>query len=188
MPRPRWRQVGGKGAALARLMAAGLPVPAGYTVTTAAYRRFVAEHGLQEPLLAALSAVALADPATLEAAAEQIAHLFAEQAMPAEIAAEICRAYGKLGEGICPWQCVPRPRPKTAGAVICRSARHLPQHAGRSDGAQCRERCWASLWTARAINYRARGIGVAHERSAWRWWCNRWCPPMPPASSLPRIR
>jgi len=33
--------VGGKGASLARLCAAGLPVPGGFHVTTTAYRRFV---------------------------------------------------------------------------------------------------------------------------------------------------
>ena len=33
--------VGGKGASLARLVAAGLPVPPGFHVTTTAYRRFV---------------------------------------------------------------------------------------------------------------------------------------------------
>ena len=33
--------VGGKGASLARMAAAGLPVPAGFHITTEAYRRFV---------------------------------------------------------------------------------------------------------------------------------------------------
>ena len=46
-------QVGGKGASLARLAAAGLPVPSGFHITTAAYRRFVAENELQEQILAA---------------------------------------------------------------------------------------------------------------------------------------
>ena len=40
--------VGGEGGSLARLTAAGVPVPPGFHITTAAYRRFVAEHGLQE--------------------------------------------------------------------------------------------------------------------------------------------
>ena len=39
--------VGGKGASLARMAAAGLPVPPGFHVTTTAYRHFVAENGLQ---------------------------------------------------------------------------------------------------------------------------------------------
>lgn len=45
-------EVGGKGASLARLAAAGLPVPPGFHVTTAAYRRFVAAPGLQDQILA----------------------------------------------------------------------------------------------------------------------------------------
>jgi phosphoenolpyruvate synthase/pyruvate phosphate dikinase len=53
-------QVGGKGASLARMAAAGLPVPAGFHVTTAAYRRFVTENGLQEQILAAVSGVSAA--------------------------------------------------------------------------------------------------------------------------------
>jgi phosphoenolpyruvate synthase/pyruvate phosphate dikinase len=39
--------VGGKGVSLARLRSAGLPVPGGFHVTTTAYRRFVADNGLQ---------------------------------------------------------------------------------------------------------------------------------------------
>ncbi len=46
--------VGGKGASLARLANAGLPVPGGFHVTTAAYKQFVAENGLQAGILAAL--------------------------------------------------------------------------------------------------------------------------------------
>jgi len=42
---------GGKGASLARLVRAGLPVPPGFHVTTAAYRQFVAENGLQARIL-----------------------------------------------------------------------------------------------------------------------------------------
>lgn len=38
---------GGKGASLARLSAAGLPVPGGFHVTTAAYRRFVDDNAIQ---------------------------------------------------------------------------------------------------------------------------------------------
>jgi phosphoenolpyruvate synthase/pyruvate phosphate dikinase len=36
--------VGGKGASLARLIRAGMPVPGGFHVTTAAYKRFVTEN------------------------------------------------------------------------------------------------------------------------------------------------
>ena len=69
-------QVGGKGVSLARMAAAGLPVPPGFYVTTVAYRRFVAENGLQEKILAAVSAATADDPAELEEASRQIGQLF----------------------------------------------------------------------------------------------------------------
>jgi len=78
-------QVGGKGASLARMAAAGLPVPPGFHITTAAYRCFVAQHGLQAQILAAVAHVAADQPAALEAASRQIAGLFAQCAMPDDI-------------------------------------------------------------------------------------------------------
>jgi len=150
--------VGGKGASLARLAAAGLPVPPGFHITTAAYRRFVAEHGLQEPILAAVAAAATLDQAaTLEEASGRIRRLFAEHAIPEDIAEPIRRAYAALADGDVP--------------VAVRSsatAEDLPEasFAGQQEtylnvcGAEAVleavRRCWASLWTARAIGYRAR--------------------------------
>src|SRR5512145_1270930 len=86
-------QVGGKGASLARLAAVGLPVPPGFHVTTAAYRRFVAENALQPRILAALQAVRLDQPDTLESASTHIRHLFAQAAIPPAITSEIRTAY-----------------------------------------------------------------------------------------------
>src|SRR5579859_5769574 len=89
----RLSQVGGKGASLARMAAAGLPVPAGFHVTTVAYRRFVEENELQEQILSAVSAVTPDQPTTLEEASKQIAGLFAQCAMPEAIAGAIRQAY-----------------------------------------------------------------------------------------------
>lgn len=148
-------QVGGKGASLARLAGAGLPVPPGFHITTAAYHRFVAEHGLQEQILAAVSAAAPDQPATLEKASSQIGELFARGVMPDDIAKAIRRAYVGLGEGDVP--------------VAVRSsatAEDLPEmsFAGQQETylnisgteavLEAVKKCWASLWTARAIGYR----------------------------------
>lgn len=155
--------VGGKGASLARLAAADLPVPSGFYVTTAAYWRFVTEQALQPQILAAVAAVDAAQPATLEAAAEQIRTLFGRATMSDDIAAAIRAAYAALGEDDL--------------AVAVRSsatAEDLPDmsFAGQQDtylnmrGAamvlDAVKRCWASLWTARAIGYRLRN-GIAAE-------------------------
>jgi len=76
--------VGGKGASFARMAAAGLPVRAGFHITTEAYRRFVA--GFRD-------GIDPADPAAAQA-------LFARQDVPAAIAEEIRRAYRALGEDV----------------------------------------------------------------------------------------
>ena len=62
--------VGGKGASLARMAAAGLPVPTGFHIATEAYRRFVA--GFRD-------GIDPADPGATQA-------LFARQDVPAAIA------------------------------------------------------------------------------------------------------
>ena len=156
-------QVGGKGASLARMAAAGLPVPPGFHITTAAYRRFVEENGLQERILAAVSAASADQPATLDEAARQIADLFARSDMPEDIAQAIRSAYAELDGDDTP--------------VAVRSsatAEDLPEmsFAGQQEtylnmrgAAQVLDavrRCWASLWTARAIGYRARQ-GIAPD-------------------------
>ena len=155
--------VGGKGASLARLSKAGLPVPDGFHVTTAAYQRFVSENSLQPAILAALASAYASRPATLEAASGTIQALFSRGFCPLDIANAIAEAYlGMPGE--CP-------------AVAVRSsstAEDLPDlsYAGQQETylnirgvsavQEAVKRCWASLWTARAIGYRARH-GIAQE-------------------------
>jgi phosphohistidine swiveling domain-containing protein len=153
--------VGGKGASLARLVANGLPVPDGFHVTTAAYRKFVIENDLQPGILAALEDVDVAHPATLDAASLTIGELFTGAQTPPDVASAIALAYASLAG--------------SSPVVAVRSsatAEDLPDlsFAGQQDtylnvdgyGAvlEAVKRCWASLWTARAIGYRARhGIG-----------------------------
>ncbi|MCU0521821.1 MAG: PEP-utilizing enzyme [Anaerolineae bacterium] len=156
-PRATLDVVGGKGASLARLVVAGLPVPEGFHVTTAAYNQFVAEAGLQPSILVAMEGVSLDRPGTLEVASAAIRERFVVAQMPASVAGAIALAYAGL--------------PGTAPPVAVRSsatAEDLPEasFAGQQDTylnvqgiAQVLEsvkRCWASLWTARAIGYRAR--------------------------------
>jgi rifampicin phosphotransferase len=132
---------GGKGESLGRLARAGLPVPPGFHVTTAAYRRFVAEHDLG-------ARIAGADGAG-------VAALFAAHEVPADIAAAVRAAYAELG----------------SPAVAVRSsatAEDLPgaSSAGQQDSfldvrgadavVDAVRRCWASLWTDRAVAYRER--------------------------------
>ena len=156
-------KVGGKGASLARLARAGFPVPPGFHVTTRAYLDFVAHGNLREPVMAAMSIVDVSDPATFETASGRIGELFAGRPVPAATAAAIAKAYTGLGDDI---------------VVAVRSsatAEDLPgmSFAGQQDtylnirGAasvlDAVQRCWGSLWTPRAIGYRARYGHVADQ-------------------------
>jgi pyruvate,water dikinase len=151
--------VGGKGANLARLTRAGFPVPGGFLVTTDAYHEFVAANKLTEPILAAAATARPEDPASLDAASAAIQAHFQAGTLPPELAAALVAAYRALG----------------APPVAVRSsatAEDLPDmsFAGQQDtylnivGEQAVldavVRCWASLWTARALGYRARN-GIA---------------------------
>ncbi len=150
-------QVGGKGASLARLATAGLPVPPGFHITTASYRRFVEENALQEKILEAVSTAVAQDQAALEETSKQINQLFSHGTIPDDISTAISLAYAELGDGNLP--------------VAVRSsatAEDLPElsFAGQQDTylnicgvamvLHAVKRCWASLWTARAIEYRMR--------------------------------
>ena len=146
---------GGKGASLAKLANAGLPVPGGFHVTTTAYKQFVAENGLQSRIMAALEAVDVAQPATLETASRAIHEAFLEGQMPPDIAGAVAQAYAEMS-GATPFVAV----------RSSATAEDLPDlsFAGQQEtflniqGADAVldavKRCWASLWTARAIGYR----------------------------------
>ncbi|MBN2004029.1 MAG: pyruvate, phosphate dikinase [Anaerolineae bacterium] len=150
-------QVGGKGASLARLATTGLPVPPGFHVTTAAYRRFVEENALQPHILAALEAAVVTQPDTLEAASAQIRDRFTQAAIPPAIAGEIRAAYLALSN----------PEPSVAVRSSA-TAEDLPDASfagqqetylniqGEDAVLEAVRNCWASLWTGRAIAYRLR--------------------------------
>jgi rifampicin phosphotransferase len=148
--------VGGKGASLARLVRGGFRVPPGFCVTTGAYLDFVRRGGLLEPVLAAAAAVDGSDAAAAGAASARIGELFAGQALPGPTAAAIAGAYASLGDDV---------------PVAVRSSATVEDLPGMSAAGQhdtylnirgeatvldAVRRCWASLWSARAIGYRAR--------------------------------
>jgi len=149
--------VGGKGMSLAKLAQAGLPVPDGFHVTTEAYRRFVTANKLQPRILAALKGVDPARPATLDTASQTIGRHFAEATIPAEIGDAVRSAYESL-----------RPSAVSVAVRSSATAEDLPgaSFAGQQEtylnihGSQAVleavRKCWASLWTGRAIAYRLR--------------------------------
>jgi pyruvate,water dikinase len=151
---------GGKGANLGALAQADFPVPPGVVVTTAGYRRFVAANGLQDEVITLAAQPTAGDPAAYEAVSAQIRGLFLAGAIPGDLAEAIGAAYAEL---------VRRSPDDTAVAVrSSATAEDLPDasFAGQQDTylnvhgndalLAAVQRCWASLWTARAMAYRER--------------------------------
>jgi pyruvate,water dikinase len=139
--------VGGKGANLGELINARFPVPPGFVVTTVAYAKFVTNNNLHSVISEAL----LKQPTN----GALIREAFEAAPFPPELAQAITVAYQRLGQG----------------PVAVRSsatAEDLPgaAFAGQQDtflnviGVECVlsavRRCFASLWTDRAITYRER--------------------------------
>src|SRR5271157_1125333 len=149
--------VGGKGASLARMAVAGLPVPPGFLITTHAYRRFVSANDLAEAILSAAAQARAGDPATLDRASTQIQSLIAQGTLPDDIAALIHNAYGELGAGDPP---VAVRSSATAedlpGMSFAGQLETYLNVRGGDDAIDAVRRCWASLWTGRAIGYRQR--------------------------------
>jgi pyruvate,water dikinase len=145
--------VGGKGMSLAKMLSAGLPVPGGFHVTTEAYRRFVADNQIQTRLLAALEGVDPANPEALEAASRHICGLFAAGQTPPEIVAAVTAAYAALKDA-------PVAVRSSATAEDLPGASFAGQQEtylnirGTAAVLEAIKKCWASLWTARAIAYR----------------------------------
>src|SRR4051812_20839667 len=155
--------VGGKAANLGELIRAGLPVPAGFCVTTTAYDLVAKTAGL-DPILDRLTETRADDtPRLAELAAATRAGLLAAH-VPSAIVEAITRAYRALGDG----------NPVPVAVRSSATAEDLPyaSFAGQQDTylnvvgtdavIDAVRRCWASLWTDRAVSYRASN-GIDHR-------------------------
>ncbi|MFE3887726.1 rifamycin-inactivating phosphotransferase [Streptomyces lydicus] len=155
--------VGGKGAHLGVLSRIdGIRVPAGFCVTTDAFRRIMAQAPSIDDLLDQLSRLNPDDREAIRTLSAEIRRTVEGLAIPGDVAAAITRALARLGE-------------RTACAVrSSATAEDLPtaSFAGQQDtylnivgpAAVLRHisRCWASLFTERAVTYRQRN-GIGHR-------------------------
>lgn len=154
--------VGGKGANLGEMTRAGLPVPPGFCVTTAAYAQ-VAEGAALADILEELARTPIDDSTRLAALAATARASLLEAQVPPAISAAISEAYQKLGNG----------RPIPLAVRSSATAEDLPfaSFAGQQDTylnivgsdavLDAVKRCWASLWTERAVSYR-QSLSIDH--------------------------
>ncbi|MGW5868409.1 rifamycin-inactivating phosphotransferase [Streptomyces sp. NPDC055239] len=155
--------VGGKGAHLGGLSRIeGIRVPTGFCVTTDAFRRIMAEDPSIGDQLDQLSRLDRDDREAVRTLSARIRRTIETVAVPGDIAASITRALARTGE-------------QAAYAVrSSATAEDLPtaSFAGQQDTylnivgptavLEHVSRCWASLFTERAVTYRERN-GIDHR-------------------------
>jgi pyruvate,water dikinase len=148
---------GGKSSALGELIAAGIPVPPGFAVSTAAYRAFVDAAGLERMIAAAMAGLDPADVDAVGAASHRIGEAMRSAPVPAEVRDEIARRYAELGHA--------EPPVAVRSSALGEDSREAT-FAGQQEtylwvrGADhvcdAVRDCWVSLYGPPAITYRAR--------------------------------
>ncbi|WP_167828684.1 phosphoenolpyruvate synthase [Streptomyces sp. MZ04] len=155
--------VGGKGANLGELCRAGVPVPDGFCLTTRAFRRFVDSSPGIEKLYVQLEKVDADDRDAIGPLSEKLCAHLGALPVPAEIRAELVAAWRLAGAEF------PYAVRSSATAEDLPGASFAGQHdtfLNITDEDQLVDsvrRCWISLFTERAIGYRARN-GFDHRQ------------------------
>jgi pyruvate, water dikinase len=155
---------GGKGANLGELTKAGFPVPSGFVVGAPAYAEFCDHGGLRARLAERLAGVDVDDTAALESAAVDARAMVEREPMPARLEAAVRAAFAELagGEAIAVAVRSSATSEDTASASFAGMNETFLNVRGADAVVAAVRRCWASLFGARTVFYRAkRGFGQA---------------------------
>ena len=143
--------VGGKGASLGELTSAGLPVPPAFVVTAGTYRSFIEDAGIDEELFEAVD-VDSDDSAALARAESRAKELILGTEFPDELREEILSAYHDLGHEFVAVRSSATAEDLPGASFAGQQETFL--NVDETDLLDRVRRCWASLFTQRAIYYR----------------------------------
>jgi len=148
--------VGGKGANLGEMVHAGIPVPPGFVVTAKAYYDFINSTSLKKKIMTELADLDVDDSTKLQRASKNIETAIMAAEMPEELGGQIKEFYHDLcGDS-----------DKYVAVRSSATAEDLPDASfagqqetylnvkGWVDVVKHVQKCWASLFEARAIFYR----------------------------------
>jgi len=150
-------QVGGKGGSLGELQCAGISVPPGFVVKTAAFECFIEALECVAPLRALVPSV---DPQDLDALArlsQEIRARIEASALPEGMLDEIAVAYGALFAGTKAGPVAVRSSATTEDAADASFAGLQDTYLWVTDFEQTLQRvrsCWASLYSVESVAYR----------------------------------
>lgn len=162
--------VGGKGANLGELTSKGVKVPPGFCVTAGAYTEFIEKTNLQGKILEILEGLDTEDSIELELRSSDIRKLIIQAETPKEIEQDIIDSYKEFAKQV-------NVKDPEVAIRSSATAEDLPDASfagqqdtylhisGEKEVISHIKRCWASLWTGRAIYYRE-DQGFKHEEVA----------------------
>ena len=155
---------GGKGANLGELTAAGLPVPPGFVVGAPTYAAFVDQTGLRTRIAERLAGIDVDDADALAVACDDVRAAIEGEPLPEWLNEPLALAYESLSEEREPAVAVrsSATAEDTASASFAGMNETFLNVRGAKALAEAVRRCWASLFGARTVFYRAkRGLGQA---------------------------
>ncbi len=146
--------LGGKGANLGELTAAGFPVPPGFVITAPAFLAAMEDNGVRAELAAGAATPPVDDPAGLQAASDRLRALVTGRPVPGPLAEAIVGAYEAMGGGRV------AVRSSAAGEDSADSSfagmnATFTNVQGRDDLLRRVADCWASAYGPRVLSYRA---------------------------------
>jgi pyruvate,water dikinase len=157
---------GGKSTSLGELMAAEIPVPPGFAISTSAFHAFLAQDGLDGRIAEALAGARGADLEAVQAAAATIAEAMGTVSVPTTLRREVAARYAELAQEAGGED---REPPVAVRSSAVGEDSGEATFAGQQEtylwvgGAEaiCKavRDCWASTFSAPAIAYRARMAG-----------------------------
>ncbi len=151
---------GGKGANLGELTNAGIPVPPGFVITAGTYQKFITDTGIVDQINNMLATLDINNTNELQKVAEDIKQLIVTTDIPDDIQTAIIESYNKLCMDVDKEDVVVAIR-SSATAEDLPDASFAGQQdtylniSGIDDVLTNVRMCWASLFEARAIFYRA---------------------------------
>lgn len=164
--------VGGKGASLGEMYHTKLPIPPGFCVTADAYRLFLEQTGIKKEIEKILKTIDVNNNESLQSKTKEIRDIILSVEMPQELKKEIIEAYDNLNVNkdilnISALKMIKAGRDLPYVAVrSSATAEDLPDYSfagqqetflnikGNNNVLEAVQKCWASLFTARATYYR----------------------------------
>lgn len=145
-------EAGGKGASLGEMTQAKIPVPPGFVVLSEAFEHFIEKTDLNVEIDSLLESVNHKEMHTIENASEEIRALILKAKMPKAISSEILDSFKKLHATFVAVRSSATSEDSASAAwagqldsFLNTTSKNLLENV---------QRCWASLFTPRAIFYR----------------------------------